>query len=282
MSRLQDASGGTKVSVESGNADKINRRKDASGGTNVSVESGDVHKLIRRKATSGGTKLSLDSDVIIHESQKLLVTPPTCASGTPPVPALYTATARNGDNRVGGHPEHQLNVAVAQYEWLPSSTANFDTGDVAFEMTVDLGAGQSFSTLTIGAGTPLASSAAGFTQIYRVGLRAEVTRLYTNPNLGLKADWKSWNVVFFDAAGNSYPYSSNSPNSCPPFYAQTPSGTGLGTWHQTRVINPGAADPGVPYPVRLTFNGTIQLSASVPAPSLSASQIAAKLYIAVI
>jgi hypothetical protein len=281
MNRLHDTSGGTKVSVESQDVHKINRRKDTSGGTKVGVESGDVQKINRRKDTPGGAELSVDSDVIIHESQKLLVTQPTCAPGSPPVPALYTATARNGDNRIGGHWEHQLNLAVGQYEWT-QSTGNFDTGEVAFEMTVDLGAGQSFATLTVGTGTPLASSAAGFAQIYRVGLRAEVTRLYTNPNVGLKADWKSWNIVFFDAAGNSYPYSSTSPNSCPPFYAQTPTGTGLGTWHQTRVINPGAADPGVAYPVRLTFNGTIQLSANVPASSLSASQIAAKLYIAVI
>jgi hypothetical protein len=215
----------------------------------------------------------------IEASAESLVTPPSCAPGTGTGSPLLTATARNGDNKVGGVWEYALNTQLGQYGWVSGVGVPFDTGDISFDMTLDPASGGSMATLSVGGGTPLSATVAAFTQITGVGVRAEVTRLSGNQTVSLTATWKSMNMTFFSDAGESHLYPDEAVPACPtPIVAQTPPPPTFGTSYQSRLILPGVVS-GATYPVRMTLNGTFRLSASNPAEQLSSNQIVVKVFV---
>jgi hypothetical protein len=208
-----------------------------------------------------------------------MLTPPSCAPGTNTATPLFTATARNGDNRVGGVWEYALGGQLGQYAWGGGTGVPFDTGSVPIDMTVDLAGSGAVGTLSIGTGLPLSLNGNAYTQITGVGLRAEVTRLYTNPNVTLTADWEGIDITFFDDAGNGYQYPGMATQICQmPLRAQTPPPPSSGTTFLSRIISPGSVS-GATYPVRLTLNGSFRLYASVPPNQLSSNQIVVKVFI---
>jgi hypothetical protein len=212
-------------------------------------------------------------------TNETLDAPPSCAAGTNGGSPLVTATSRNGDNRVGGVWEFALNGTLGQYGWVGGTGVPFDTGAVPLDITLDPISGGSLATLSVGNGTPLALTVGAFSQITAVGIRAEATRMYTNPNVSLRAEWQGLSVNFFSSSGAGYPYPDLATQACPmPVVAQTPPPPSFGTTYLSRVITPGVVS-GATYPVRLTLNGTFRLSASVPAEQLSANQIVVKVFI---
>jgi hypothetical protein len=208
-----------------------------------------------------------------------LVTPPSCAPGTNTGSPLVTATARNGDNRVGGVWEYALNTTLGQYAWGGGTGVPFDTGAVPLDMTLDPISGGSLVTLSVGSGAPLSLTVGAFTQITAVGIRAEATRLATNQNVSLRAEWQGFDVNFFSSSGTAYPYPGLATQVCPmPAVAQTPPPPTFGTTFLSRIIQPGAVS-GATYPVRLTLNGMFRLSASGAPETLSSNQLVVKVFI---
>jgi hypothetical protein len=211
----------------------------------------------------------------------IMLTPPSCAPGTPAPSPRFTATARFGDNRSGaGFWEYALSsTASGQYPWGTPGVP-LDSGPVALDLTVDAGQSQSQATFSIGTGAPVALNATPYTKIDSVGVRVEDTRQSSNQTVLLRAEWLSLDITFFDDADRGYSYPGLATQVCPmPFFAQTPPPPSFGTTQQTRIILPGTVQGTSIYPVRMTLNGSIRLSSSAAPELISAQQLVTKVLV---
>jgi hypothetical protein len=209
-----------------------------------------------------------------------MLTPPSCAPGTSASAPRFTATARFGDNRSGaGFWEYALSsTASGQYPWGTPGVP-FDSGAVALDLAVDLGETQSQARFSVGTGAPVALDATPYVKIDSVGVRVEVTRQFSNQTMVLRAEWSSLDITFFDDADNGYSYPGLATQACPmPFFVQTPPPPSFGTTQQSRIILPGTVQ-GAVYPVRMTLNGSIRLTSSVPPELISAQQLVIKVLV---
>jgi hypothetical protein len=257
------------------------------GKQRVSKERIGKRTVVKRSIGKERFSPAVDGEVqnqLLSGEAVVLATPPSCAAGSISPGQMVWAIARNGANGTDGAWEYAINGMASgpdgQYAWGGTAGAPFSSSQVPLDFVVDLtGTAGSYVSLSVGTGLPVSQTLAPFTRITSVGVRAEVWRYASNPSITARAEWSSLNITFFDNLDNGYQYPEQALQACPmPFTAQTPSAPSTGMTYQTRIIQPGAV-AGATYPVRMSLNGTFQLSASAPAETLLAQQICVKVYV---
>lgn len=217
--------------------------------------------------------MSIVNDEPSASVTETLVTPPSCSAGVQQGSPLFTAVARIGNNLAGGFWEYSINAKTGHYAYGPTNQP-FDTQVVAFTLQIDpFGSPVTASEgqVTVANAAPLVVQANPFTQITAVNVRADVNR--PGGSTTLRAEWQSLSIDFFSDSDTPYNYPQQATQVCQlPISAVTPAAPGAGAWFDSRIVLPGAVS-GAIYPVRMSLNGSIQLSSSANSTSLTAAQL---------
>jgi hypothetical protein len=199
--------------------------------------------------------------------------------------ALFCGQGRYGNNASGGHWEVAINSTTAHRDW-DGNGGDFNTGIVSVEMAVDGSTSESLADWTVG-GNVVSRTGAGYNQIQKVGVRAEVTKPPSpNPDYDLHVSWETLNVTFYNGLGGSDPFTAT--DSCRP-KADAALGTMLrpnqrplsvvgirATSESTKIIVPSTGF----VPSRVVVAGTVKMwSTTNPTPTLGPSQLVFKVYV---